>query len=67
MKDLLDAGVRRHDGKQTYPRFCDPIMSDGVAKSRHLPRYRAFPDARNTICMTSHLKKHDALYMAIFA
>jgi hypothetical protein len=43
------------------------VFKDSVAKSRHLLRYRAFPDARNTPCMTSHLKKHAALYMAISA
>jgi hypothetical protein len=40
---------------------------DGVAESRHLPRYRAFPGARNTTCMTAFLEKHDALYMATSA
>jgi hypothetical protein len=43
------------------------VMIDGVAKSRQQGSYRAFPDARNTTCMISHLKKHDALYMTIAA
>jgi hypothetical protein len=61
------AGVRRHDGKLRFPTFCDAIKYGGVAEIRHLPRYRAFPGALNTICMTALLEKHDALYMATSA
>jgi hypothetical protein len=57
-----------HDGKLCFSTFYDAInKDDGVAKSRRQRSYRAFSDARNSTCMTSHLKKHDALYMAIFA
>jgi hypothetical protein len=31
---LLDAGVRRHEGKLCFPSFCDVIIPHGLAKSQ---------------------------------